>query len=68
MMFIMPIILGVFALFYNAVFAVYMFISQVISALLIPLQNLILDKWQKHSEKKKKDKEPVVEVDYRRKF
>lgn len=68
MMIIMPLILGIFALFYNAVFAIYMFISQVISALLIPLQNLILDKWQKHSDKKKKEKEPVVEVDYRRKF
>jgi len=68
MQFLMPVIFGIFALFYNAVFAIYMAVSQIISALLIPLQNLILDKWQAHIDKKKKEKEPVVEVDYRRKF
>lgn len=69
MKFIMPCIFGIFALFYNSVFAIYMFVSQLISALLIPLQNLIINKWQAHDDKKegqKKDK--VVEVDYRRKF
>ncbi len=63
---LMPIIFGVFALFYNSVFAIYMAVSQIISGLLIPLQNLILDKWNKHDEKKKKEKIEVV--DYSRKF
>ena len=63
---IMPIIFGVFALFYNSVFAIYMAVSQIISGLLIPLQNLILKKWNSHDDKKKKDKIEVV--DYSRKF
>lgn len=66
MMIIMPLIFGLFAIFYNAVFAIYMAISQLISALLIPLQNLIVDKWQKHDENKKKAKVEVAE--YSRKF
>ena len=63
---IMPMIFGIFALFYSAVFAIYMFASQLISAALIPLQNLILKKWDEHSENKKKSKVEVV--DYSRKF
>ncbi len=66
MKFIMPIIFGIFALFYNSVFAIYMFISQIISALLIPLQNLIISKWNNHT--KKKEEEKVEVVDYSRKF
>lgn len=63
---IMPIIFGVFAIFYSSVFAIYMLVGQLISALLIPLQNLILNKWNDHSNKKKKEKVEVVE--YSRKF
>lgn len=63
---IMPLVFGIFALFYSAVFAIYMFASQLISAALIPLQNLILKKWNDHSDKKKKEKIEVVE--YSRKF
>lgn len=62
---LMPIIFGLFALFYNSVFAIYMFVSQLISTLLMPLENLIINKWQKHSEKKEEKK---VEVEYSRKF
>lgn len=63
---IMPLIFGLFAVFYSSIFAIYMLTGQIISALLIPLQNLILDKWNNHSNKKKKDKVEVVE--YSRKF
>ncbi len=66
MKFIMPIIFGIFALFYNSVFAIYMFISQIISTLLIPLQNLIISKWNDYT--KKKEEEKVEVVDYSRKF
>lgn len=62
---LMPVIFGLFALFYNSVFAIYMLVSQLISALLMPLENLIINKWQKHSEKKEEKK---VEVEYSRKF
>ncbi len=63
---IMPLIFGLFAVFYSSIFAIYMLTGQIISAMLIPLQNLILDKWNNHSNKKKKDKVEVVE--YSRKF
>ena len=62
---LMPIIFGLFALFYNSVFAIYMFVSQLISTLLMPLENLIINKWQKHADKKEEKK---VEVEYSRKF
>lgn len=64
---IMPIIFGTFAIFYNSVFAIYMATSQLISTALLPLQMLIVDKWQAHSEKKK-EQQKVEVVDYRRKF
>lgn len=66
MKYLMPIIFGIFALFYNSVFAIYMAVGQIISGLLTPLQNLILDKWQAQSDKKKQKKVEVV--DYSRKF
>ena len=56
---LMPIIFGLFALFYNSVFAIYMFVSQLISTLLMPLENLIINKWQKHSENKEEKKVEV---------
>ena len=65
MQIIIPILLGIFALFYNSVFAVYMLTGQIISAIIAPLQNLILDKID---QKKQQKKEKEVEVDYRRKF
>ena len=65
MQIIIPILLGIFALFYNSVFAVYMLTGQIISAIIAPLQNLILDKID---QKKQQKEEKEVEVDYRRKF
>lgn len=65
MKFVMPVIFGLFALFYSAVFAIYMLVSQIISTALTPLQNLILRKWNESSEKKKKEK---TEAEYSRKF
>ena len=66
MMIIMPLIFGIFALFYNSVFAIYMLISQVMSAITLPLQNLVLKAID--NRKKKKEEETKVEVDYTRKF
>lgn len=65
MKFVMPVIFGLFALFYSAVFAIYMFVSQIISTALTPVENVILKKWNDHSEKKKKEK---TEAEYSRKF
>lgn len=66
MTFIMPIIMGIFALFYNSVFAIYLVVSQAINTALAPLENLIIDKWEAHDKKKKDEKLKSV-VDYRRK-
>ena len=66
MMFVLPIIMGIFAIFYNSVFAIYMVVSQAISAALAPLENLIVNKWEQHQEKKEEEKKKSV-VDYRRK-
>ena len=65
MMFIMPIIMGIFAALYNSVFAIYLVVGQAISAALVPLNNLIIKAWDKHDAKKKQAETPVV--DYRRK-
>ena len=65
MMFIMPIIMGIFAILYNSVFAIYLVTSQLISVAFVPLNNAIIKAWDKHDQKKKASKEPVV--DYRRK-
>lgn len=66
MMFVMPIIMGIFALFYNSVFAIYLVVSQAVSAALAPLESLIINKWEDHDKKKKDEKLKSV-VDYRRK-
>lgn len=62
---ILPIIFGFFALFYNSVFAIYLFVGQLVAALVTPLQLLIIDKIV--DKKKKKEDEKIV-VDYSRKF
>ncbi len=66
MMIIMPIIMGIFAVFYNSVFAIYMVTSQAISTALTPLENLIVNKWEQIQEKKEEEKKKSV-VEYRRK-
>ncbi len=60
---IIPVMLGIFALFYNSVFAIYMLTGQVVSTIILPLQLLIVDKL---TNRKKKD--DVQTVDYSRKF
>lgn len=62
---IIPAILGIFALFYNSVFAIYMIVGQLVSALITPLQLLIVDKIL--DSRNKKEEEKVV-IDYSRKF
>ena len=62
---IVPVLLGVFALFYNSVFAAYMLTGQLVSTALLPLQLFIIDKIL---EKKEKKEEKKVTVDYSRKF
>lgn len=65
MLFVMPAIMGIFAIFYNSVFAIYLVASQLIAAGIAPLSNLIINKWEEHDKKKEEAKAPVV--DYRRK-
>lgn len=62
---IIPLVLGLFALLYNSVFAIYMVTGQLVSALVTPLQLLVIDKYM--DSKKKKEEEKVV-VEYSRKF
>lgn len=62
---IMPIIFGVFALFYNSVFAIYMLTSQVMTAVTLPVQNVVL---RAIDNRKKKKEEGKTEIDYTRKF
>lgn len=63
-MIILPIIMGIFTLFYNSIFALYIITSQLISIITTPLIDLILDKVEARAEKKKEAK---VVVDYSRK-
>jgi len=66
MQIIMPLIMGIFAIFYNSVFAIYMLASQLISTALLPLQQLVVKKLEQHAEKKEAQKVNTT-VDYRRK-
>lgn len=63
---ILPLLLGIFALFYNSVFSIYMLTGQVVSALILPLQLIIVDKIMEKREKKKEEEK--ITVDYSRKF
>ncbi len=67
MQIILPIMLGVFALFYNSVFAIYMLIGQIVSCILLLPQLLFVD-WIIGIREKKKKKSEIIEVDYSRKF
>ena len=62
---ILPLILGLFALLYNSVFAIYLFTGQIVSALVSPIQLLIVDKIIDKQKKKEEDK---TIVEYSRKF
>ena len=62
---LMPIILGLFALLYSSVFAIYMLTGQIVSTILLPLQLYIVDKITNN---KKAKEETQNTVDYSRKF
>lgn len=62
LMIIMPLILGLFTLFYNSVFGIYIIVSQMIAIATSPLIDLILDKVDRKTEKKNE-----VVVEYSRK-
>lgn len=53
MMFVLPIILGVFALSSNSVFALYLLTSQLVGIATMPLIDLIIDKIEKDTTNKK---------------
>ncbi len=59
MMIIMPLLLGIFGIFYNAVFGLYMLAGSVFAVITTPLCNNILDIWDKKEEEKKKKKEKL---------
>jgi len=63
MMIIMPLMLGFFALTYNAVFALYLLTSQIIALASTPLMDLVLDKVEKSAEQKQVQ---AVTMDYSR--
>lgn len=65
MQIIIPVMLGIFALFYNSVFAIYMLTGQVVSTIIMPLQLLVVDKL---TDRKKKKEDNQTTVDYSRKF
>lgn len=56
---IMPLIMGIFAIMYNSVFAFYLVVSSAINVLLTPLENLIIDKWEAREIKKEEEKNTV---------
>lgn len=64
---ILPIIFGIFALFYNSVFAIYMLTRQIVSAIILIPQLMFVDFILDKRKKRKEDKEKIV-VDYSRKF
>ena len=64
---LMPSILGLFALLYNSVFALYMLVGQIVSMVLLFPQMMIVDAIIEKSDKKKVEKE-IITVDYSRKF
>ena len=66
LMFVMPVILGLFALLYNSVFAIYMLTGQIVATIVSPLQLYIVDKIV--DKKQTKQEKEVVTVDYARKF
>jgi len=64
---IMPLLLGIFALFYNSVFAIYMLAGQVVSMIIAVPQLMLIDYIIDKKNKKEQTKNTVT-VDYSRKF
>lgn len=52
MMFVLPVILGVFALSSNSVFSLYLLTSQIITIAITPIVDLLIDKTEKAQEQK----------------
>lgn len=72
MLIVLPLIMGIFTLFYNSIFALYIIVGQIVSIATAPLIDLILDKWDDHKDNKKKKQlaessRGYIDVDYRRK-
>lgn len=63
MLFIMPIFMGIFTLFYTTMFALYLVSSQLVSIGLTPLINLISDKCDKRQQAKQEDKNTVKRME-----
>lgn len=59
MMIVMPLILGVFGIFYNSVFGLYMLAGSVFAVITTPLCNNILDIVENKNQEKKKQKEKL---------
>lgn len=64
MLIILPAIMGLITLFYNAVFGLYIIANQLVAILTFPLIDKILDVIQEKKQKKEQEK---IQVDYRRK-
>jgi membrane protein insertase Oxa1/YidC/SpoIIIJ len=78
---ILPVVLGIFALFYNSVFAIYILMGQLVSAILLVPQLMLVDYMLDKKDKKNKNngngnnnikknngKENIATLDYSRKF
>lgn len=66
MLFMMPLIFGLFTFMYTSLFAIYIIVGQLVMIALTPLTSWLVKKWIASDEKKKKAKD-VIDVDYRRK-
>lgn len=64
---VVPVLLGLFALLYNSVFAIYMLTSQIVSTVLLVPQLILVDYFIDKKNKKEEEKTKVT-VDYSRKF
>lgn len=64
---IIPIMLGMFGLFYNSVFAIYLLVGQIVSLAVSVPQLMLIDYIIDKKEEKQKEKNTVT-VDYSRKF
>lgn len=64
---VLPLMLGMFALFYNSVFAIYMLTGQIVSTALAVPQLMLIDHIIDKKIKKEQEKNKIT-VDYARKF
>jgi YidC/Oxa1 family membrane protein insertase len=61
---VLPVIMGVFTLFYNAIFGLYIISSQIVSLVTFPIIDKFLDKYYAKKDKKKQQN---LKMDYSRK-